>query len=96
MPENRIEGKDPLWMLMEEQIQKHADEDFSDANKALLVSDHIEIGERVTKPFQITCQTIHYLLNYDWRCPKVFDDVKLAKEKRLTLVSDGTLVLLDK
>jgi hypothetical protein len=32
MPENRIEGKDPLWMLMEEQIQKYADEDFSEAN----------------------------------------------------------------
>ena len=32
MPENLIEGKDPLWMLMEEQIQKYADEDFSEAN----------------------------------------------------------------
>ena len=32
MPENRIEGKDALWMLIEEQIQKYTDEDFSTAN----------------------------------------------------------------
>ncbi len=32
MPENRVEGKAPLWMLMEEQIQEYADEDFSEAN----------------------------------------------------------------
>ena len=32
MPENRMEGKDPLWMLMEERIQKYADEDFSEEN----------------------------------------------------------------
>jgi hypothetical protein len=32
MSENRIEGKDPLWMLIEEQIQNYSDEDFSAAN----------------------------------------------------------------
>ena len=32
MPENRIKGKDALWMLVEEQIQKYTDEDFSTAN----------------------------------------------------------------
>jgi len=32
MPENRIEGKDALWMLIEEQVQKYTDEDFSGAN----------------------------------------------------------------
>ncbi len=32
MAENRIEGKEPLWMLIEKQIQKLTDEDFSDAN----------------------------------------------------------------
>ena len=32
MPENRIEGKEPLWMLMEKQIQKYSDEDFSETN----------------------------------------------------------------
>ena len=32
MPENRIEGKEPLWMLIEKQIQKYTDEDFSEAN----------------------------------------------------------------
>jgi len=29
MAENRIEGKEPLWMLIEKQIQEYADEDFS-------------------------------------------------------------------
>jgi len=32
MPEYRIEGKEPLWMLIEKQIQKYTDEDFSEAN----------------------------------------------------------------
>lgn len=31
MPENRIEGKEPLWILIERQIQKYTDEDFSEA-----------------------------------------------------------------
>ncbi len=31
MPENRTKGKEPLWMLIEKQIQKFADEDFSEA-----------------------------------------------------------------
>lgn len=32
MPENRNEGKEPLWMLIEKQIQKHTDDDFTEAN----------------------------------------------------------------
>jgi len=32
MPENRIKGKEPLWMLIEKQIQECADEDFSESN----------------------------------------------------------------
>ena len=32
MPENRKEGKEPLWMLIEKQIQKYTDEDFTQAN----------------------------------------------------------------
>jgi len=32
MPENRNEGKEPLWMLIEKQIQKYTDEDFGEAN----------------------------------------------------------------
>jgi len=32
MQENRNEGKEPLWMLIEKQIQKYTDEDFSEAN----------------------------------------------------------------
>ena len=32
MPEYRIEGKEPLWLLIEKQIQKYTDEDFSEAN----------------------------------------------------------------
>ena len=32
MPENRNEGKEPLWMLIEKQIQKYTDEDFTEAN----------------------------------------------------------------
>jgi len=32
MPEYRTEGKEPLWMLIEKQIQKYTDEDFSEAN----------------------------------------------------------------
>ena len=32
MPEYRIKGKEPLWMLIEKQIQKYTDEDFSEAN----------------------------------------------------------------
>jgi hypothetical protein len=33
MAENRIEGKEPLWLLIEKQIQSYSDEDFSDANR---------------------------------------------------------------
>ncbi len=32
MPEYHTEGKEPLWMLIEKQIQKYTDEDFSEAN----------------------------------------------------------------
>jgi len=32
MTEYRIEGKEPLWMLIEKQIQNYTDEDFSEAN----------------------------------------------------------------
>jgi hypothetical protein len=32
MPENRKTGKEPLWMLIETQIQKYTDEDFSETN----------------------------------------------------------------
>jgi len=32
MPENHAEGKEPLWMLIEKQIQKYNDDDFSEAN----------------------------------------------------------------
>ncbi|MCJ7580241.1 MAG: hypothetical protein MUP98_06875 [Candidatus Aminicenantes bacterium] len=32
MPENHIEGKEPLWILIETQIQKYTDGDFSEAN----------------------------------------------------------------
>ena len=32
MPENRNKGKEPLWMLIEKQIQKHSDDDFTEAN----------------------------------------------------------------
>ena len=32
MSENRNEGKDPLWMLIEKQIQQYTDEDFTEAN----------------------------------------------------------------
>ena len=32
MAENRIEGKEPLWILIEKQIQGYSDEDFSEAN----------------------------------------------------------------
>jgi len=32
MPENHIEDKEPLWMLIEKKIQKYTDEDFSEAN----------------------------------------------------------------
>ncbi len=32
MPENRNEGKEPLWMLIEKEIQKQTDEDFTEAN----------------------------------------------------------------
>jgi hypothetical protein len=33
MPENHIEGKKPLWLLIETEIQNFKDEDFSDANR---------------------------------------------------------------
>ena len=32
MPENHIEGKKPLWLLIETEIQNYTDEDFADAN----------------------------------------------------------------
>ncbi len=32
MPENHLEGKEPLWILVEREIQKFTDEDFSEAN----------------------------------------------------------------
>jgi hypothetical protein len=32
MPKNRNEGKEPLWMLIEKQIQKYTDGDFTEAN----------------------------------------------------------------
>lgn len=32
MPENHIEGKKPLWLLIETEIQKYKDEDFSETN----------------------------------------------------------------
>ena len=32
MPENRIVGKEPLWMLIEKQIQGYKDKDFSEEN----------------------------------------------------------------
>lgn len=32
MSENRIEGKEPLWILIAREIQKYTDEDFSEAN----------------------------------------------------------------
>jgi hypothetical protein len=32
MPENHIEGKQPLWLLIEKEIQNYKNEDFSDAN----------------------------------------------------------------
>ena len=31
MAENRVEGKEPLWLLIEKQIPKYKDDDFSDA-----------------------------------------------------------------
>ena len=33
MAENRIEGKEPLWILIEKQIQGYSDEDFFEANR---------------------------------------------------------------
>jgi hypothetical protein len=33
MTENRIEGKEPLWILIEKQIREYSDEDFSEANR---------------------------------------------------------------
>jgi len=33
MPENYIEGKKPLWLLIESEIQNYSDSDFSDANR---------------------------------------------------------------
>jgi hypothetical protein len=32
MPENRNKGREPLWLLIEKQIQKYTDEDFIEAN----------------------------------------------------------------
>jgi hypothetical protein len=32
MPENRLQGKQPLWLLIEKEIQNYKDDDFSDAN----------------------------------------------------------------
>jgi hypothetical protein len=33
MEENRNKGKEPLWLLIEKQIQKYTDKDFSEANR---------------------------------------------------------------
>lgn len=33
MPENQIEVKEPLWMLIEKQIQEYTDDDFAEANR---------------------------------------------------------------
>jgi hypothetical protein len=33
MPENSYEGKEPLWMLIEKQIQKYTEEDFTEAKR---------------------------------------------------------------
>jgi hypothetical protein len=46
MPENRNEGKEPLWMLMEKQIQKYTDEDFTEANS---LSTSRKIAEELDK-----------------------------------------------
>ena len=53
MPENRNEGKEPLWMLIEKQIQNSTDEDFTEAN-SLATSRKIaeeldKIGYNVSK-----------------------------------------------
>ena len=53
MPENRIEGKEPLWILIERQIQKFTDEDFSEANSlqtARKIAEELdETGYNVSK-----------------------------------------------
>ncbi len=53
MAENRIEGKEPLWILMEKQIQGYSDEDFSEANRletARKIADELDqTGYNVSK-----------------------------------------------
>jgi hypothetical protein len=53
MPENRIEGKEPLWVLIEKRIQKYADEDFSEVNSVetsrKIAAELDETGYNVSK-----------------------------------------------
>ena len=53
MAENRIEGKEPLWVLIEKQIQGYSDEDFSEANRletARKIADELDqTGYNVSK-----------------------------------------------
>jgi hypothetical protein len=53
MPENRIEGKEPLWVLIEKRIQKYADEDFSELNSVetsrKIAAELDETGYNVSK-----------------------------------------------
>jgi hypothetical protein len=46
MPENSNEGKEPLWMLIERQIQKHTDKDFTEANS---LATSRKIAEEIDK-----------------------------------------------
>jgi hypothetical protein len=53
MAENRIEGKEPLWILIEKEIQKLKDEDFSEANSLAIAQkiaeDLDQTGYNVSK-----------------------------------------------
>jgi hypothetical protein len=53
MPENPNEVKEPLWMLIEKQIQSYADEDFTDANSLAtsrkIAAELDKIGYNVSK-----------------------------------------------
>ena len=46
MQENRNKGKQPLWLLIEKQIQKYTDEDFTEANS---LSTSRKIAEKLDK-----------------------------------------------
>ena len=46
MLENTIEEKEPLWMLIEKEIQKYTDEDFTEANS---LETSRKIGEEIDK-----------------------------------------------